>query len=124
MSPNQARRSFTLNTFLAALLALVALGVAGVGVSDYMRIQKDKARYHDELVQAEASLAQVKYDEQGDVVEEDRSRYVDAMGTMKLFTDVLRSSRGQEANVYPYVAGGVLGFLLFAFMAVRSTRRS
>lgn len=124
MSPNPARRAFTLNTFLAALLALVALGVAGVGVSDYMRIQENNARYRDELAQAEASLAQVKYDEQGDVVEEDQSRYMDAMGTMKLFTDLLRSSRGQEANVYPYVAGGALAFLVFAFMAVRSTRRS
>lgn len=124
MSANQARRSFTLNTFLAALLALVALGVAGVGMSDYMRIQRNIAGYRDELVQAEASLREVKYDEQGNVVEADRSRYRSAMSTMELHTDLLRSSRGQEANVYPYVGGGVLAFLVFAFMAVRSTRRS
>jgi hypothetical protein len=124
MSSSPARRSFTVNTFLSALLALVALGVAWVGFSDYLRIQNNIARSRDELVQAEASLAQVKYDEQGNVVDADRSTYQRAMSTMQIHTDSIRGSRAQVPNVYPFVGGGVVAFLVFGFMAVRSTRRA
>lgn len=123
MSSSQARRSFTLNTFLSALLALVALGVAGIGFSDYLRIQNNIAESREELVQAEASLAQVKYDEQGNVVEADRSQYQRAMSTMQIHTESIRGSRAQVPNVYPFVGGGILAFLVFTVMAVRSTRR-
>ncbi|MCY1070377.1 hypothetical protein OV090_36880 [Nannocystis sp. RBIL2] len=124
MSSSQARRSFTLNTLLSALLALVALGVAWVGFSDYLRIQNNIANSRDQLVEAEASLAKVKYDEQGNVVDADRSRYQRAMSMMQIHTDSIRGSRAQVPNVYPFVGGGLLAFLMFTVMAVRSTRRS
>lgn len=124
MSSSQARRSFTLKTFLSALLALIALGVVYVGVGEYLRIQNNIARSRDELVEAEAALAQVKYDEQGNVVDADRSQYQRAMSTMKIHTESIRGSRAQVPNVYPFVGGGILAFLVFTVMAVRSTRRS
>ncbi|MCY0987819.1 hypothetical protein OV203_11840 [Nannocystis sp. ILAH1] len=113
-----------MNTLLSALLALVALGVAWVGFSDYLRIQNNIANSRDQLVEAEASLAQVKYDEQGNVVDADRSRYQRAMSMMQIHTDSIRGSRAQVPNVYPFVGGGLLAFLVFTVMAVRSTRRS
>ncbi|WAS94761.1 hypothetical protein [Nannocystis punicea] len=124
MSPNQASRTFTMTTLAAGLLALVALGVAGVGFSDYLRVQKNIARSRDELEQAKVDLSQVKYDEHGDVVVADNSRFEWAMITMETHTNSIRDSRRQESNTYPYIGGGVLGFLVFTFMAVRSTRRS
>ncbi len=118
-----AARRFTVNTFAAAALALVALGVVGLGVSDYMRIQDNRARSRAEVAEAEAALAQVKYDENGNVGPEDRSRYNQAMSTMKLHTDLTRMARDQESNVYPFIGGGLLGFLVFTIVAVRSTRK-
>lgn len=124
MSSSPAGRSFTLKTFLFAALALVALGVVWVGVGEYLRIQNNIAHSRDELVQAEASLAQVKYDDQGNVVDADRSKYQRAMSTMKIHTDSIQGSRAQMPTVSPFVGGGILGLLVFGFMAVRSTRRS
>lgn len=124
MSANQARRTFTMTTFAAALLALVALGVVGVGFSDYLRVQNNIARSRDELEQAKADLAQVKFDDHGDVVAADNSRFHHAMSTMEIHTDSIRDSRRQESVTYPYIGGGILAFLVFTFMAVRSTRRS
>lgn len=121
---SQARRSFPVKTLLSALLALVALGVVWVGVGEYLRIQNNIADSRDELVQAEAALAQVQYDGQGNVVEADRSKYQRAMSTMKIHTESIQGSRAQMPTVYPFLGGGILGVLVFGFMAVRSTRRS
>ncbi|MFY0540767.1 hypothetical protein [Nannocystis pusilla] len=106
------------------MLALVALGVVYVGVGEYLRIQNNIANSRATLVQAEASLAQVKYDEQGNVVDADRSQYQRAMSMMQIHTDSIRGSHAQVPNVYPFVGGGLLAFLVFTVMAVRSTRRS
>jgi hypothetical protein len=54
-------------------------------------------------------------------VDEDRSQYQDAMATMSFETESLRLWRGGEQDAYPYVGGGLLAFLVFAAMAVRST---
>lgn len=121
---SQARRSFPVKTLVSALLALVALGVVWVGVGEYLRIQNNIADSRDELVQAEAALAQVQYDGQGNVVEADRSKYQRAMSTMKIHTESIQGSRAQMPTVYPFLGGGILGVLVFGFMAVRSTRRS
>lgn len=124
MTPTQtSRRAFTSATFTASLLALVALLVAGAGISDYPRIQENIARSRVHLTEADATLAQVAYDGQGNVVQEDRGHYQHAMTMMQVHTDSIRSSRAQEADVYPFVGGGILGFLVFVIVAVRSTRK-
>ncbi|MFY0534101.1 hypothetical protein [Nannocystis pusilla] len=113
-----------MTTFAAAFLALVALGVASLAGLDYMTAQQHLSDSREKLKQAEAALSKVKYDGQGDVVDEDRSQYEDAMATMSRETESLRLWRGGEQDAYPYVGGGLLAFLVFAAMAVRSTRRS
>ncbi|WP_434417904.1 hypothetical protein [Nannocystis pusilla] len=124
MSPNQARRTFTITTFATAFLALVALGVTSLAALDCMTARQHLSDSREKLKQAEAVLSKVKYDARGDVVDEDRSQYRDAMDTMSFETESLRLWRGGEQDAYPYVGGGLLAFLMFAAMAVRSTRRS
>ncbi|MDC0670520.1 hypothetical protein [Nannocystis radixulma] len=113
-----------MTTFAAALLALLALGVASLATLDCVTTQQHLSDSREKLKQAEATLSKVKYDGQGNVVDEDLSQYRDAMATMSFETESLRLWRGGEQNAYPYMGGGLLAFLVFAAMAVRSTRRS
>lgn len=123
MTSTPARRSFNSTTFAAGFLALVALLVAGAGISDYRKFQGTRAETAERLEAADATLAQVRYDPQGNVLPEDREQYRRAMSTLESGTGRLRMLRASEANTYPYIGGGALAFLVFAFMAVRSTRR-
>jgi hypothetical protein len=117
-------RSFTLTTLIAGVLALAALGLVGVAASDYLRIQGIRAEIRHDLDEAKVVLEQMTYDADGNVSSEDRSRYETAMMQMKSGTDGMRNVSEQEANLYPYVGAGVLGFLIFTIVAVRSTRRT
>ena len=117
-------RSFTSTTFLAGVLALAALGLVGVAASDYMRLQSIRSSARDDLDEAKVVLEQMPYDASGNVADEDRSRYDTAMMMMKSGTHRMRNASEQEANLYPYVGAGLLGFLIFTIVAVRSTRRA
>ncbi|MFZ6181043.1 hypothetical protein [Nannocystis pusilla] len=123
MTSTPARRSFTSTTFAAGFLALVALLVAGAGISDYLKFQGTLAETRERLQAAEATLAQVRFDPQGDVLPEDRAQYMSAMSTMESGVGTLRLLRASEANTYPYIGGGALAFLVLTIVAVRSTRR-
>lgn len=118
------RRTFTVTTLVATLLALVALAVAGVGVLEYQRVRTNLAHDLEMLERQKAELAQVKYDDQGNVVDEDRERYIEAVTLIEIHTSGMKTAREQEPIAYPYMAGGLLAFVVFAFVAVRSTRKT
>ncbi len=75
MSPNQARRTFTMTTFAAAFLALVALGVREPRrLLDRHNNPSQHSDSREKLKQAAAALSRSSTTEQGDVVDEDRSQ--------------------------------------------------
>ena len=118
------RRTFTAVTIVTTLLALGALVIVAVGVLEFQRVRGNLASDLSVLERQKASLAQVKYDEQGNVVEEDRERYLEAMMLIEISTNGVQTAKQQEPLAYPYIGGGLLGFLVFAFVAVRSTRKA
>ncbi|NUP06779.1 MAG: hypothetical protein HOW73_12055 [Polyangiaceae bacterium] len=118
------RRSFTATTFAAGFLALLGLGAAGVGVHDYQHHQRHMDETRNELSSARATLDKVRFDEKGNVVADDRSDYLDATLTLKSGTESLRTFQASQTNTYPFMGGGLAAFLLFAVLAVRSTKNT
>ncbi len=105
----------------SAVLALLCLGVAGMFANETLKHHRVIGHKSLELKAAEAELSSMAYGPDGNVAQQDRLRYTDAMREVRAGGRIeqLKQTRITEGGIS---GAALLGFAIFGVVAVRAGR--
>lgn len=120
--PLPPKRRPNATTFLAGILAAMALLVGLVFTSEAIKHQGNVTADLARADAAEKTLKSITYDAKGKVVAEDRMRYADAMATVKSISGNVGTMRGIAQTEWMIAAGCLLATVGLGVLAFASTK--